>query len=227
MAAIECVVVGAGVVGLACARNAARRGLEVVVLEAQPLVGSVTSARNSEVVHAGIYYPAGSNKAAMCVDGREQLYAYCEAHGVPYSRCGKLIVATNPQEVATLEAIQAKARVNGVFDLVQLTQREAMALEPALRCDAALLSPSTGIIDSHSFMQALQGDAEEAGAVRDTLLACDLTLPLTLTLSLRSVILSFRVTLTRTLTLPLTLTLTLTLPATLTLTLTLPVTRNP
>ena len=164
MAAVECVVIGAGVVGLACARKAARQGMEVVVLEAQKLIGSVTSARNSEVVHAGIYYPPGSLKAAMCVDGREQLYAYCEAHNVPHNRCGKLIVATSPAEVATLQAIMEKARVNGVMDLQVLTRKEALALEPALRCDAALLSPSTGIVDSHAFMQALQGDAEEAGA---------------------------------------------------------------
>jgi L-2-hydroxyglutarate oxidase LhgO len=164
-AAVECVVIGAGVVGLACARLAAQRGLEVVVLEAEHMIGSVTSARNSEVVHAGIYYPAGSNKAKMCVRGRDMLYEYCESHGVPYKRCGKLIVATSPEEVETLEGIRRKAEANGVTDLRRLSGEEATAMEPELRCEAALLSPSTGIVDSHAFMLALQGDAEAAGAM--------------------------------------------------------------
>ena len=124
----------------------------MVVLEAASLVGSVTSARNSEVVHAGIYYPAGSNKAAFCVAGREMLYEYCAERGVPYNKCGKLIVATSPDEVKTLQSIKAKAEANGVLDLRQLTGEEARAMEPELKCDAALLSPSTGIVDSHSFM---------------------------------------------------------------------------
>lgn len=126
--------------------------IQVVVLEAASLVGSVTSARNSEVVHAGIYYPAGSNKAAFCVAGREMLYEYCAERGVPYNKCGKLIVATSPDEVKTLKSIKAKAEANGVRDLRQLTGEEARAMEPELKCDAALLSPSTGIVDSHSFM---------------------------------------------------------------------------
>ena len=122
------------------------------MLEAASLVGSVTSARNSEVVHAGIYYPAGSNKAAFCVAGREMLYEYCNDHGVPYNKCGKLIVATNQSEVETLQSIKAKAEANGVMDLRHLTRTEAREMEPELECDAALLSPSTGIVDSHSFM---------------------------------------------------------------------------
>lgn len=160
---VDCVVIGAGVVGLAVARALAMRGLEVVVLEAEAAIGTGTSSRNSEVIHAGIYYPPGSAKAKLCVSGKHLLYAYCEARGVGHSRCGKLIVASDDEQAGTLEKIIVTARANGVDDLRRLTGAEAMALEPALSCVAALLSPSTGIIDSHGFMLALQGDLEAAG----------------------------------------------------------------
>jgi L-2-hydroxyglutarate oxidase LhgO len=164
MDSVDCVVVGAGVVGLAVARELALAGREVVIVERESLIGSITSARNSEVIHAGIYYPAGSMKARLCVAGRHLLYQYCESHNVPHRRCGKLIVATNPAQVGELEAIRLKAAANGADDLRLIARAAALALEPALACDAALLSPSTGIIDSHAYMQSLLGDAESAGA---------------------------------------------------------------
>src|SRR6202011_744263 len=161
---VECVVIGAGVIGLAIARRLARAGHEVIVLEAAEGIGTVTSSRNSEVIHAGIYYPAGSLMARMCVSGKRALYEYCRDHGIPHRNCGKLIVATTPKETARLQSIRAHAEANGVSDLQTLSGDAARALEPALSCEAALLSPSTGIIDSHAFMLALRGDAEEAGA---------------------------------------------------------------
>jgi L-2-hydroxyglutarate oxidase LhgO len=161
---VDCVVLGAGVVGLACARALARAGREVLVLEAAEGIGTGTSSRNSEVIHAGIYYPAGSLKARFCVEGRERLYAYCAERGVPHARLGKLIVAADAAEMPTLDAIRAKAAANGV-ELVPLAAAEACAMEPQLRCAAALHSPETGIVDSHALMLALQGDAEEAGAL--------------------------------------------------------------
>src|ERR1700692_758925 len=161
---VECVVVGAGVVGLAVARRLAQAGREVIVLEAAEGIGTVTSSRNSEVIHAGIYYPAGSLMAQMCVGGKRALYQYCRDHGIPHRNCGKLIVATTPKETEQLQSIRAHAEANGVGDLQTLSGTEARALEPALSCDAALLSPSTGIIDSHAYMLALRGDAEAAGA---------------------------------------------------------------
>jgi L-2-hydroxyglutarate oxidase LhgO len=161
---VDCVVIGAGVVGLACARAFAVAGREVVVLEAAGAIGTETSSRNSEVIHAGIYYPPGSAKALLCVQGKALLYRYCEAHGVAHRRCGKLIVATEPAQIATLHRIQAHAAANGVRDLRLLTADEAHAMEPALRCVAALHSPSTGIIDSHGLMLAYQGEAEDHGA---------------------------------------------------------------
>ena len=160
-----CVVVGAGVVGLACARSLARSGREVLLLEAEHLICSGTSSRNSEVIHAGIYYEPGSLKARGCTQGRSALYEFCEAYGVPHSRCGKLIVANDEQQLEQLGRIRAKAEANGVDDLVTLSGEEASELEPELRCIGALLSPSTGIIDSHSLALALQGDAEDHGAV--------------------------------------------------------------
>lgn len=162
---LDCVVVGAGVVGLAAARALALAGREVVVLDAAEGIGTETSSRNSEVIHAGIYYPKGSLKARLCVKGKHALYAYCEARGVPHRRCGKLIVATDASQLTTLDDIRAKAAANGVGDLTPLSRQEAQTLEPELECVGALLSPSTGIIDSHAFMLALQGDAEHAGAV--------------------------------------------------------------
>jgi L-2-hydroxyglutarate oxidase LhgO len=161
---VECVVIGAGVIGLAVARRLALAGREVIVLEAAEGIGTVTSSRNSEVIHAGIYYPAGSLMARMCVSGRHALYRYCAEHGIPHRNCGKLIVATTAKETAKLQSIRAHAEANGVLDLQALSGPDARALEPALNCDAALLSPSTGIVDSHAFMLALRGDAEDAGA---------------------------------------------------------------
>jgi L-2-hydroxyglutarate oxidase LhgO len=160
---VDCVVIGAGVVGLAIARALARRGRETLVLEAEDAIGTGTSSRNSEVIHAGIYYAPGSAKARLCVAGKQLLYPYCEARGIEHRRCGKLIVAADREQVKALERIEATARANGVTDLRWLTAGEAQAMEPALSCVTALLSPSTGIIDSHGFMLALLGDLEEAG----------------------------------------------------------------
>lgn len=165
MEEVECVVIGAGVVGLAVARQLAMAGREVIVLEAAEAIGTETSSRHSEVIHAGIYYPTGSLKARTCVAGKHLLYAYCAEHGVPHRRCGKLIVATSAEQTATLAQIRAKAEANGVHDLQRLEPHEVEQLEPEVRCTAALLSPSTGIIDSHALMLAYQGDAEEHGAM--------------------------------------------------------------
>lgn len=162
---VDCVVVGAGVVGLACARALARAGREVVLLEAAEAVGTATSSRNSEVIHAGLYYPQGSLKARLCVDGRKRLYAYLDDHGIDVDRCGKLIVATEDAELPALAALERTAQSNGVDDLRRLTADEARALEPEIRCVAALESPSSGIFDTHAYMLALQGEAEERGAM--------------------------------------------------------------
>lgn len=161
---VDCVVIGAGVIGLAIARRLAQAGREVIVLEAAEGIGTITSSRNSEVIHAGIYYPAGSLMARMCVSGKRMLYEYCREHGVPHRNCGKLIVATTAKETEKLQSIRAHAEANGVLDMETLSGEAARALEPALNCDAALLSPSTGIVDSHAYMLALRGDAEDAGA---------------------------------------------------------------
>jgi L-2-hydroxyglutarate oxidase LhgO len=165
MDSVGCIVVGAGVVGLAIARRLAMGGREVIVLEAADAIGTETSSRNSEVIHAGIYYPAGSAMARLCVRGKWQLYDYCRERGIAQRNCGKLIVATSPNETARLDSIRAHAAANGVTDLTMLSGAEARAMEPALACEAALLSPSTGIIDSHGYMLALRGDAEAAGAM--------------------------------------------------------------
>jgi len=165
MDSVQCVVVGAGLVGLAVARALARAGREVVILEAEGAIGTHTSSRNSEVVHAGIYYPKGSLKARACVQGRRLLYDYCASHGVPHRRCGKLIVATSDAQVGDLQSIRRKAHENGVTDVVEISAGEAMRMEPALHCVAALHSPSTGIVDSHALMLAYLGDAEAAGAM--------------------------------------------------------------
>jgi L-2-hydroxyglutarate oxidase LhgO len=165
MERVDCVVIGAGVVGVAVARRLAQDGREVMVLEAAHSIGTGTSSRNSEVIHAGIYYPPNSLKATLCVRGRQSLYAYCESRAVPYRRCGKLIVATDAGQLSALQALRDKACVNGVFDLQSLTAAQAKAMEPDIFCVAALLSPSTGIIDSHALMLQLQADAEQAGAV--------------------------------------------------------------
>lgn len=165
MEEVDCVVVGAGVVGLAVARALAQSGREVIILEAAEGIGTGTSSRNSEVIHAGIYYPANSLMARFCVAGRRTLYAYCAERGVPHVNCGKLIVATSAQEDAMLAGIKQRAEANGVEGMRVLSAAEAIELEPNLTCTSALLSPATGIVDSHAFMLALQGDAEHAGAV--------------------------------------------------------------
>ncbi|HWM41403.1 MAG TPA: NAD(P)/FAD-dependent oxidoreductase [Burkholderiales bacterium] len=165
MERVDAIVIGAGVVGLAVARALAVAGREVVILEAEDAIGTHTSSRNSEVIHAGIYYPKGSLKARSCVAGKELLYEYCAAHGVPHRRSGKLIVATNENQQEELLLIQQKADANGVTDVVWMTRDQAVALEPAVSCVAALYSPSTGIIDSHALMLAYLGDAEAHGAM--------------------------------------------------------------
>jgi L-2-hydroxyglutarate oxidase LhgO len=168
MDSVDVVVIGAGVIGLAVARALALRGREVLILEAAERFGSGISSRNSEVIHAGIYYPRGSLRARLCVAGRDLLYAYCAAHGIPHQRYGKLIVASTAAQALELEKIRAAALGNGV-ELTPLTGAAARALEPQLECAAALHSPLTGIIDAHAYMLALLGEAESRGAQ----LACE------------------------------------------------------
>ncbi len=159
----ECVVIGAGVIGLACARAMQQAGVETYFIERESHFGMGTSSRNSEVIHAGIYYPAGSLKARFCVEGRKLLYDYCRTHNVPHKNSGKVIVASNESQIAQLDAINAKARANGVNDLKRLSKSEINSMEPEVRAAAALFSPSTGIIDSHAFMQSLLHDFITAG----------------------------------------------------------------
>jgi L-2-hydroxyglutarate oxidase LhgO len=161
--AVDAVVIGAGVVGLAVARALALAGQEVVVLEAERAIGMHTSSRNSEVIHAGFYYPTGTWKARLCVPGRDALYAYCEAHDVPHRRVGKIVCATTDAEVGALEKYKKQGEANGVTDLRWLDAAEVNALEPEVRCVRGLLSPSTGIIDSHGLMQAYERDLRAAG----------------------------------------------------------------
>nr|WP_210340194.1 NAD(P)/FAD-dependent oxidoreductase [Microvirga splendida] len=156
-------VIGAGVVGLAVARALGLRGHSVIVAESTGGIGNGVSSRNSEVIHAGMYYPSGSLRARHCVEGRRLLYAFCESHGVPHAQCGKLIVATNDLEQAKIEGIYEQGLANGVEGLSYLTGKEARALEPNLSCTGAVLSVETGIVDSHALMLALQGDLEDAG----------------------------------------------------------------
>ena len=158
-------VVGAGVIGLAVARELAMAGREVVILDAEDAIGTHTSSRNSEVIHAGIYYAKGSLKARACVEGKRLLYDYCASHGVPHRRCGKLIVATSERQLKELAGIRAKAHANGVTDVDWIANDEAARMEPELLCTGALHSPSTGIIDSHALMLAYLGDAEAHGAM--------------------------------------------------------------
>jgi L-2-hydroxyglutarate oxidase LhgO len=165
MEVIDCVVAGAGVVGLAAARALALAGRDVIVLEAESAIGTQTSSRNSEVIHAGIYYEPGSVMARSCVQGKQALYRYCREHQVPFRQCEKLIVATSAHELPRLTAIKERAEANGVLDMIILTGAEARTLEPDLHCHAALLSPSTGIIDSHAYMLSLQGELEAAGGM--------------------------------------------------------------
>jgi L-2-hydroxyglutarate oxidase LhgO len=162
---VDCIVIGAGVVGLACAKFLAEAGREVIVLEASNMIGSETSSRNSEVIHAGIYYPTDSFKARACIEGKHFLYEYCAERGIPHKRLGKLIVATEESEIPRLHALKQKAAENGVPDLELLSPSDVEKLEPAVRCVGGLLSPSTGVIDSHSLMLSYQGDAEAAGAM--------------------------------------------------------------
>jgi len=162
---VDAVVIGAGVVGLAVGRALALAGREVMVLEREAAIGTGTSSRNSEVIHAGIYYPAGSFKARFCVQGRDALYRYCAERGVAHRRCGKLIVATTPSQLAALPDILSRGRRNGVTDLQLLSRDEAKRMEPELECLGAVHSPSTGIVDSHGLMLALQGDLEHAGGL--------------------------------------------------------------
>ena len=165
MEKLDAVVIGAGVVGLAVARALAMAGREVVILEAEDAIGTHTSSRNSEVIHAGIYYPKGSLKARACVEGRRLLYEYCAQQDVPHRRCGKLIVAATEEQLGELDAIRGKAAANGVTDLQWMSRSAAVSLEPELACAAALHSPSTGIVDSHALMLAYLGDAERHGAM--------------------------------------------------------------
>jgi L-2-hydroxyglutarate oxidase LhgO len=162
---VQTVVIGAGVVGLAIARSLAMSGREVIVLESEDAIGTGTSARNSEVIHAGIYYPKDSNKARLCVEGKHLLYDYCTSHGINHRRIGKLLVATNIEELPALEEMKLKAEANGVDDLTDMSADEIRATEPNVKAVGALFSPSTGIVDSHGLMLALQGDAEAAGAM--------------------------------------------------------------
>jgi L-2-hydroxyglutarate oxidase LhgO len=162
---VDCVVIGAGVIGLAVARALALAGREVIVVEAARTIGTETSSRNSEVIHAGIYYPEQSLKARLCVAGRQALYGYCQERPIPHRACGKLIIAIEPSQIAALERLFVQATRNGVDNLEWLDVNQVHAIEPAIRCVAALRSPSTGIIDSHALLLALQADAERAGAL--------------------------------------------------------------
>jgi L-2-hydroxyglutarate oxidase LhgO len=160
---MQVLVIGAGVIGLSVARAAAMAGHDVIVAEAADAIGTGISSRNSEVIHAGMYYPTGSLRAKLCPRGNRMLYDFCETHGVPHRRCGKFIVATNEAERTRIEAIQAQGRINGVEGLELIGGNAARDLEPELSCIAALVSPTTGVIDGHAYMLALQGDLEAHG----------------------------------------------------------------
>jgi L-2-hydroxyglutarate oxidase LhgO len=160
---MQVLVIGAGVVGLAVARAAALKGHEVIVAEAEPAIGTITSSRNSEVIHAGMYYPTGTLRARHCVRGRRMLYEFCASHGVPHRKCGKLVVATNDAELEKIKQIEAQGGINGVEGLELIGGNAARAMEPELACVGALLSPETGIIDGHAYMLALRGGLEDAG----------------------------------------------------------------
>lgn len=159
----DAVVVGAGAVGLACGYALASRGLGVAVLEKDAAIGQGVSSRNSEVIHGGLHYPTGSLKARLCVEGRRALYAFLDAHNVAYDRCGKLIVATEPDHVPRLEALFRQAEANGVEGIALLEAAQARAMEPELACVAAIASPQSGVFDSHGYMLALQGEIESRG----------------------------------------------------------------
>ncbi|MBJ7412307.1 MAG: FAD-dependent oxidoreductase, partial [Phenylobacterium sp.] len=159
----DAVVVGAGAVGLACGYALAKRGLVVAVLEQDVAIGQGVSSRNSEVIHGGLYYPTASLKARLCVQGRRMLYAFCDDHHVEYDRCGKLVVAETTDDLERLDAILEQARANDVEGMERLTKAQALALEPELSCEGALLSPQSGVFESHAYMLALQGEIEAAG----------------------------------------------------------------
>lgn len=159
----DAVVVGAGAVGLACGYALKQRGLVVAVLEQEAAIGQGVSSRNSEVIHGGLYYPTGSLKARLCVEGRRRLYAFCDSHHVEYDRCGKLVVAEQPDHLERLEAILKQAEANDVEGMARLTQAQALALEPELACVGALISPESGVFESHAYMLALQGEIEAGG----------------------------------------------------------------
>ncbi len=159
----DAVVVGAGAVGLACGYALSRRGLVVAVLEQDAAIGQGVSSRNSEVVHGGLYYPTGSLKARLCVEGRRMLYAFCDAHHVEYDKCGKLVVAETADDLGRLDAILAQAQANDVEGMATLSKAQALAMEPELACVGALLSPESGVFESHAYMLALQGEIEAAG----------------------------------------------------------------
>jgi L-2-hydroxyglutarate oxidase LhgO len=161
----DAVVIGAGVIGLAVARALALAGREVILLEAADAIGTGTSSRNSEVIHAGIYYPQGSLKARLCLEGSRRLFDYCATHNVGHRRCGKLIVAADEAQMAALESLRVKSHANGAAEVHWIAAAEAKTMEPALACVGALLSPMTGIIDSHGLMLAYQGEAEAKGAM--------------------------------------------------------------
>lgn len=162
---IECIVIGAGVVGLAVARACASSGMETILLDSAQAIGTATSSRNSEVIHAGIYYPENSLKARFCISGKQSLYAYCKERHIPHNNCGKLIVATSSSQMGGLQQLQANAARSGVNDLIWLTPTQVLEKEPEISCVAALYSPTTGIVDSHNFMLSLLGDFEAAGGV--------------------------------------------------------------
>ena len=161
---VEAVVIGAGVIGLAVARVLALRGVEVVILEKEGGIGTATSSRNSEVIHASLYYEVGSLKARLCVEGRRALYQYCAERSIPHRRCGKLVVATNEGENGYLDGLKARAEANDVEEVALIGKAQLAKLEPHLRGTSALISPTSGIIDSHALMVSYQGDAEAAGA---------------------------------------------------------------
>lgn len=165
MEKVDVIVIGAGVVGIACARALALAGREVLLLETEPTFGTGVSSRNSGVIHAGLYYPNGLLKARHCIAGKRMLYDYCSARGIPFRRCGKLLVATEDTQITQIQKLLANAAGNGVDDLTLIDAAAARAMEPALRCKAALLSPSSGIIDSHAYMLSLLGDVENAGGM--------------------------------------------------------------
>jgi L-2-hydroxyglutarate oxidase LhgO len=162
---MQVLVVGAGVVGLACARAAALAGHEVIVAEAADGIGTITSSRNSEVIHAGLYYPTGSLRAQHCPRSRRMLYGYCASHRVPHRKCGKLVVSTREAEVARLEAVFKQAQINGCEGVAMIDAAAAKKIEPEAFCLTAMVSPETGIIDSHSYMRALRGDLEDRGGM--------------------------------------------------------------